>query len=134
MGNSHTAAAKSVVDVPKSLQMLFEDPDEKKNDQSMLNPQLCSLQMTESILQPLKFPIWTPLSNYPSSASLLNNNQNVSTLTKPPTLHHTQSASGNLETRFNPINTSPTDSRPRKKTISNTMGGGGTSSILSPSG
>lgn len=134
MGNSHTAAAKSVVDVPKSLQMLFEDPDEKKNDQSMLKPPtlLTSNDRTDS--PTIEIPDMDALSNYPSSASLLNNNQNVSTLTKPPTLHHTQSASGNLETRFNPINTSPTDSRPRKKTISNTMGGGGTSSILSPSG
>lgn len=42
------------------------------------------------------------------------------TLNKPPNLYHTQSASGNLETRF-----STTANRPRKKTISNTLGSAG---------
>lgn len=130
IGNSQTAVTKPVADIPKSLQMLFEDPNEKKNDQTILQPPnlLSSNDRTES--PTIEIPDMDALSNYPSSSSLLHNNQSVPTLAKPPTLHHTQSASGNLESRFNQMNTSPTESRPRKKTISNTLGA---SSILSPS-
>ncbi|KAI5968840.1 KIC1 [Candida margitis] len=133
IANTQTATTKSVADIPRSLQMLFEDPDEKKNEQSILQPPnlLNKSDRTES--PTIEIPDMDALANYPPSSSLLNNNQSLPTLSKPPTLHHTQSASGNLESRFNPMNTSPTESRPRKKTISNTLGSG-TSSILSPSG
>ncbi|KAG5417362.1 KIC1 [Candida metapsilosis] len=132
IGNTQSSTTKSVADIPKSLQMLFEDPDENKKEQTILQPPslLGSSDRTES--PTIEIPDMDALSNYPSSASLLNNNQSVPTLTKPPTLHHTQSASGNLESRYNPTSTSPTDSRSRKKTISNTLAGGA-SSNLAPS-
>ncbi|KAI5960527.1 KIC1 [Candida theae] len=131
-GNAQTPTTKSVADVPKSLQMLFEDPEEKMNDQSILQPPslLSSGEGTES--PTIEIPDMDVLSSFPSTGTLLNVNQSVPTLTKPPTLHHTQSASGNLESRFNPMSTSPTENRTRKKTISTTLGSG-TSSMLSPS-
>ncbi|CAX43713.1 N-rich kinase, putative [Candida dubliniensis CD36] len=129
--NSMTASknnSKSTTEVPKSLQMLFEDNSEEQED---LAPPKSNVSVMERMESPtIEIPDMDSLSQLPSASTT-----NHPHLNKPPALYHSQSASGNLESRFSSLSTSPKDngnginnnnsgiSRPRKKTISNTSGG-----------
>ena len=143
---------KNASDVPRTLQMLFEDPDENKLEFSgYAAPPTIGNDGTES--PTIEIPDMEALSSFPSTSNLTahtnnnSNNNNNSTsnsnsnnlhnpqvLNRPPALYHTQSASGALESRFNPLNTSPVEPRPRKKTISNTLGHSGSNLSPTPSG
>lgn len=110
-------AGKSSTEVPKSLQMLFEDAAEE--NELLIAPTIPNLnERRES--PTIEIPDMDSLSQLPSSATSTSHPP----LNKPPTLYHSQSASGNLESRFSSQNTSPNEvvGRTRKKTISNTMG------------
>ena len=130
--NSMTALknnSKSTTEVPKSLQMLFEDNSEEQED---LAPPKSNVNIMERMESPtIEIPDMDSLSQLPSASA--TNTTNHPQLNKPPALYHSQSASGNLESRFSSLNTSPKDNggstggnnginRPRKKTISNTGG------------
>ncbi|KAL6452320.1 KIC1 Serine/threonine-protein kinase KIC1 [Candida maltosa Xu316] len=115
--NSSTNLNKSNSEVPKSLQMLFEDTTEE--DDSLPAPTITNL--SDRMESPtIEIPDMDSLSQLPSS----NMNSSHPPLNKPPTLYHSQSASASLESRFSSLNTSPNENsgRPRKKTISNTLG------------
>ncbi|RCK67419.1 Serine/threonine-protein kinase KIC1 [Candida viswanathii] len=117
--------SKPSTEVPKSLQMLFEDSTE--DNEQLTAPTIPNIN--ERMESPtIEIPDMDSLSQLPTSTanSSLNSTANSShpPLNKPPTLYHSQSASGSLESRFSSQNTSPNEGagRPRKKTISNTMG------------
>ncbi|KAI5959000.1 KIC1 [Candida pseudojiufengensis] len=119
-GATLNTQTKSIADIPKSLQMLFEDPaEESRNDHSTLQAPSIMNDMNGTESPTIEIPDMSALSNFPSTSTLMSNGHPV--LNKPPTLYHTQSASGNLETRYASIDTSPIENRPRKKTVSNTM-------------
>ncbi|KAI5951881.1 KIC1 [Candida jiufengensis] len=120
-GATLNTQTKSIADIPKSLQMLFEDPaEESKNEHPILAPPSMMNDINGTESPTIEIPDMDALSNFPSTSTLINHGHPV--LNKPPTLYHTQSASGNLETRYTSVNTSPIENRPRKKTISNTLG------------
>ncbi|RCK54970.1 Serine/threonine-protein kinase KIC1 [Candida viswanathii] len=117
--------SKPSTEVPKSLQMLFEDSTE--DNEPLTAPTIPNIN--ERMESPtIEIPDMDSLSQLPTSTanSSLSSTANSShpPLNKPPTLYHSQSASGSLESRFSSQNTSPNEGtgRPRKKTISNTMG------------
>ncbi|KAK6866568.1 Serine/threonine-protein kinase KIC1 [Candida tropicalis] len=108
---------KTSTEVPKSLQMLFEDNiDEDEHLSAPTIPKLNERRESPTI----EIPDMDSLSQLPTATS----NTSHPPLNKPPALYHSQSASGSLESRFSSVNTSPNEAagRTRKKTISNTMG------------
>ncbi|CAI5756488.1 unnamed protein product [Candida verbasci] len=115
----------SVKDIPKSLQMLFEEGSEDGNSiheiQEIHQPPPPKFSSSRRMESPsIEIPDIDTLNNFPSIS--VNNNNNHPPLNKPPTLLHSQSASGQLEnSRFISLNTSPNESRTRKKTISNSI-------------
>lgn len=124
--NSTLNQSSGTTEIPKSLQSLFEEGDPVPNAISSsdfdLPPgfasSLSDAHRTES--PTIEIPDMDNLANFgagrkPQSTTFTNNSSVHLPLNKPPTLYHTQSASGNLETR------SSTTSRPRKLTISNTL-------------
>ncbi|KAI3405713.2 KIC1 [Candida oxycetoniae] len=126
----NTTTAKSTADIPRSLQMLFEDPDENRINHTILTaPSMFNNSDNGTESPTIEIPDMEALSSFPSSSTLINHH---SVLNKPPALLHTQSASGMLECRYTQSNTSPIENRPRKKTNSSTMSIS-TSSALSPS-
>lgn len=100
-----------VSEVPRSLQSLFEDLEQPELEAPVGLPHF-SESRTE--LPTIEIPDMDNLSNFNTKR------MPHMPLSKPPTLYHTQSASGNLETRLNTSSTNPT-TRPRKLTISNTI-------------
>lgn len=100
--------------IPKSLQSLFEESPELSAQTIIGAPSTFelpapSLSLNDRIESPtIEIPDFDKLPSITTQAQL----------TKPPVLYHSQSASGNLETRFS-TNPNSTTSRPRKKTISN---------------
>lgn len=113
----------SKTEIPKSLQLLFEDPDAPEENLEFPTPSADfgtgfnngSHRMESPTIEIPDMNNISNFSNYKNSTSLSNLGTNPPpTLNKPPNLFHTQSASGNLETRS-------TANRPRKKTISNTL-------------
>ena len=120
--------SKSTTEVPKSLQMLFEDNSEEQED--LAPPKAMSILWKEWNHQQLKSQTWTVFHNYPC----INNKYN-----QPPTIKQTTGVISftigfwKFESRFSSLNTSPKDNggstggnnginRPRKETISNTGG------------
>ncbi|RLV95913.1 Serine/threonine-protein kinase KIC1 [Spathaspora sp. JA1] len=110
-------------DVPKSLQMLFEDsPDQAEISSSVFQPPVPTTDRMES--PTIEIPDMDNLVKFPNVATTSTTSSHPP-LDKPPTLYHSQSASASLESRYTTANTSPVETRPRKKTISNTIGSGG---------
>ncbi|KAK6457995.1 kinase-like domain-containing protein [Scheffersomyces xylosifermentans] len=121
LNNSSSRSNNS--EIPKSLQSLFEDTDEGIQEDRTLpmlpNPSVISSFNEQRMDSPtIEIPDMDNLGNF-NTSSIASANPHPP-LNKPPTLYHSQSASGNLETRFSSQNQSAS-SRPRKKTISNTI-------------
>lgn len=95
---------KQSTEIPKSLQLLFEDNDEQEGAPRTFEPPMNQMNQihTNQIESPtIEIPDMDNLATYQPTTS-------HPPLNKPPALYHSQSASGSLESRFN--NT-------RKKTI-----------------
>lgn len=102
-------------EIPKSLQLLFEDNDEQDNDlvsSSNFEPPPVSSNAYEKIESPtIEIPDMDNLATYQPTNS-------HPALNKPPTLYHSQSASASLESRLsNNSNNSSGSIRPVKKSI-----------------
>ncbi|CCE85254.1 Piso0_004836 [Millerozyma farinosa CBS 7064] len=126
-GDKKTPVSKiqtpSKTEIPKSLQLLFEDPDAPEENSEFPPPSADygagfnngNHSMESPTIEIPDMNNISNFSNYKNSTSLSNLGANAPpTLNKPPNLFHTHSASGNLETRS-------AANRPRKKTISNTL-------------
>lgn len=123
--NNTLNQSSGTTEIPKSLQSLFEegDPVPSANSSSDFDlppgfaSSLNDAHRTES--PTIEIPDMDNLASFGAgrkqSTTSTNNSSVHLPLNKPPTLYHTQSASGNLETRTS------TTSRPRKLTISNTL-------------
>lgn len=116
-------------EIPKSLQSLFEEsPELSAQSSNMTNefelpPPRLGPALSESRLESptIEIPDIDNMQNLSAGTTAVSNGQPQ--LSKPPTLYHSQSASGNLETRFSSTNNQQQPSvRPRKKTISNSYG------------
>lgn len=134
-------------EIPKSLLSLFEDEENDSGGvKSSLLPQPIGIDSDRVDSPTIEIPDMDNLANFTvpksstttssiatttsttiSANTTMTNSTSVGinrpALNKPPTLYHSQSASGNLESR--PTNN--VTSRPRKKTISNTLGSNGNS-------
>lgn len=138
--NRHPPASPSS-NVPKSLRSLFEDDDETSNrdDNIFEDPRLPALASVKDSYRTESPTIEIPDMESLAIMSSTNKEAQSSTqtshngsrignkqmshdalpmLNKPPALVHSQSASAALEPRHG----SPSNTRPRKKTISNTHG------------
>ncbi|ODV80506.1 Pkinase-domain-containing protein [Suhomyces tanzawaensis NRRL Y-17324] len=117
-------------EIPKSLQMLFEDEAETSppsNGGLYEIPKAISAYEERTDSPTIEIPDMDNLANFNSTSSTALNSAHPP-LNKPPTLYHSQSASGKLESRFGSTSTS---NRPRKKTISNSLSStGGNSNTL----
>lgn len=112
----HNKSATTAPEIPKSLQMLFEGADEQPQGTFEYNPNISSAQQPDRMESPsIEIPDMDNFSSFQANHPPLN---------KPPALYHSQSASGNLESRFS-------GNRPRKKTISNTLSSVNTTSTNS---
>lgn len=119
-----TTPSKS--EIPKSLQSLFEESPELESQNSQnpgdfdLPPPGLGGSLNDSRMESptIEIPDIDKLHNL---ASVPTNQSGQPPLSKPPTLYHSQSASGNLETRF-ATSGNQVSNRPRKKTISNSFG------------
>lgn len=128
---SDTLGSASQSEIPKSLLKLFEEESPEISAVSgeitgglgfELPPSFTpSDQRLES--PTIEIPDMDNIGGYGDKAA----NPSQPSLSKPPVLYHSQSASGNLETRFS---TSSSSNRQRKLTISNTFGS--SSSIPQP--
>ncbi|CAH6719475.1 serine/threonine-protein kinase Kic1p [[Candida] jaroonii] len=143
--NNTITNSQSNPNIPKSLQSLFEEspeieashPNDIPHNFDLPPPGIGTLNESRTESSPtIEIPDIDELPNLTSVASL-NTNSSQPHLSKPPTLYHSQSASGNLETRFNSssslgsstLNTH--NNRPRKKTISNSYGSVSSSQLTS---
>lgn len=117
--------------IPKSLQSLFEESPEISSQQGAIPsnfelppPTLAGAQGEPRMESPtIEIPDIDKLQNLSAVSSATSQIASLNGqphLNKPPALYHSQSASGNLETRF--ANSSQPGNRPRKKTISNSFG------------
>lgn len=128
--NSTITHSSSTTEIPKSLQSLFEEaspeshplPSTITSSDFDLPPAFASnLSENHRTESPtIEIPDMDNLANFGTGRKLQAANSSASSavhlpLNKPPALYHTQSASGNLETRSNSA------TRPRKLTISNTL-------------
>lgn len=136
--NNTITNSQSNPNIPKSLQSLFEEspeieasnPNSIPHNFDLPPPGIGSLNESRSESSPtIEIPDIDELPSL-TSVSTLNTNSNQPHLSKPPTLYHSQSASGNLETRFNSSSSLNTN-RPRKKTISNSYGSVSSSQLTS---
>lgn len=108
-----TLNTMSKTEIPKSLQLLFEDESDKGDVTDLPAPISVNTRMESPTIE---IPDMDDLSNFPTTSTP------HPPLNKPPTLYHSQSASASLESRYSSsVNTSPNETRARKKTISNTI-------------
>lgn len=111
----------STNEIPKSLQMLFEDDSELPPVSSI--PSNLGYEMPTALNSYLNERMDSPTIEIPDMDNLANFNSSHPALNKPPSLNHSQSASGNLESRYTSLSTtSALNNKPRKKTISNSLG------------
>lgn len=120
-------------EIPKSLLTLFQEASPEINAASS-NISGQGFELPPSFVpsdQRLESPtIEIPdMDNYGGYGDKPITNTGQPSLNKPPTLYHSQSASGNLETRFS---TSASANRQRKLTISNTFGSNSSASHQPP--
>ncbi|ABN66330.2 Serine/threonine protein kinase [Scheffersomyces stipitis CBS 6054] len=126
--NTNNHNTSNNLEIPKSLQSLFEDADDGEKDLPMLpTPNVASFSDQRVDSPTIEIPDMDNLGNF-STATLSTASSNHPPLNKPPTLYHSQSASGSLESRFASMNSAI--NRPRKKTISNTLGNGSNMSSM----
>lgn len=120
-------------EIPKSLQSLFEEspefsaqPNTITNEFELPPPRLGTALSEHRVESPtIEIPDIDNMHNLPTTGSTTSIPNNQPQLSKPPTLYHSQSASGNLETRFSSSNNQQQQQqlgRTRKKTISNSYG------------
>lgn len=123
-------------EIPKSLQSLFEEDSPESNTLSNSNitsdfelPSGFSNPLTDTsrVESPtIEIPDMDNLASFGTNRNIQSNMMSSHMpLNKPPTLYHSQSASGNLESRMSTTSSNSSSvngSRQRKKTISNTMG------------
>lgn len=119
--NSYKPGPNPNNEIPKSLQSLFEESPELPSNNGIFEPPNVPEPRMDS--PTIEIPDIENLEKIPSQVNITN-----PPLSKPPALYHSQSASGNLESRFN----STGGNRPRKKTISNTYGSTGSANYVSP--
>ena len=110
------ASQKQPKEIPKSLQMLFEDQDETDAGPTTVSsyepPTMSSYDRVDS--PTIEIPDMDSLTY---NATTTTSNSTHPPLNKPPALYHSRSASASLESRF-----TNTNGRTRKNTISTTAG------------
>lgn len=121
----HATTKSSANEIPKSLQMLFEEDAELPVQNSI--PSNLGYEMPTARTSFQNERMDSPTIEIPDMDNLANFNTTTNTshpaLNKPPSLNHSQSASGNLESRYTSLNSSSAlNNKPRKKTISNSLG------------